>query len=346
MSRRSRLLSSLLLLGALHAAAVFAPFLAPYDPDAQHRILPFAPPTRIHLVDATGRIHLRPFVYATGSTATGVYSEDTSAAYPVRFFTRRPGDSGEPPAAGRRLIGVDEPGHLFLLGTDGFGRDQFSRLLYGGRISLFAGILAAAVALALGLGLGALAGYYGKMTDEVIMRGTELLLALPWLYCLLAFRAFLPLNVTPRQTLLMLVLVIGLRGWARPARLIRGVVLSARERDFVLAARGFGASDLHILVRHVLPQTFGVLLTQAALLIPQFILAEVTLSFLGLGFGEPSPTWGNMLANLQHYSILTSYWWMSLPGVILILTFLGYHILANALHEHSAADSGRVEAGA
>jgi peptide/nickel transport system permease protein len=180
----------------------------------------------------------------------GSYSEDTSKTYPIRFFPPKE-ESGGTTHQRRHLAGVELPGRLYLLGTDGLGRDQFSRLLYGGRISLFSGLLAAALSLGLGLALGALAGYYGGWLDEVIMRGAELILALPWLYCLLALRAFLPLSISPDQIMLLLILVMGLRGWARPARLIRGMVLSEKERGYALAARGFGASGLRLLVRHM-----------------------------------------------------------------------------------------------
>src|SRR5207245_1297238 len=166
-----------------------------------------------------------------------------------------------------------------------------------------------------------------------LMGSAELFLSLPWFYFLIAVRAFLPLRLSPVETFLLLICVIGLIGWARPARLVRGVVLSARERDYVRAAKGFGATDTYLLRRHVLPQTFGVLLTQGAILVPQYILAEVTLSFLGLGVGEPVPSWGNMLASLQQYYVLASYWWMFLPGFALVPFFLGYSALANALHE-------------
>ena len=163
------------------------------------------------------------------------------------------------------------------------------------------------------------------------MRGAEIFMALPWIYLLFAVRAFLPLHVGPRQSFFLLVGVIGLTGWARSSRLVRGVILSAKERDFVRAARGFGASSAYILRRHLLPETYGVVLTQAALLIPQCILAEVTLSFLGLGVGEPISSWGNMLASLQKYYVLVSYWWMFIPGMALIPVFLLYNTLADAL---------------
>ncbi|MGB6360128.1 MAG: ABC transporter permease, partial [Candidatus Acidiferrales bacterium] len=167
----------------------------------------------------------------------------------------------------------------------------------------------------------------------VLMRGGELFLALPWLYLLFAVRAALPLQVAQWQVFLLLVVVIGLIGWARPARLIRGIVLSAKERNFVTAARAFGASDAYLLRRHVLPQAYGVMLTQMTLLVPQYILAEVTLTFLGLGVGEPMPSWGSLLASLQQYYVLASYWWMFLPALLLIPVFLAYYAAADALQE-------------
>jgi peptide/nickel transport system permease protein len=181
--------------------------------------------------------------------------------------------------------------------------------------------------------VGAASGYFGGLVDDVLMWLVELFLAVPWLYLLFAVRAFLPLHIGPTVAFFLVVAVLGIVGWARPARLIRGVVLSARERKYVLAARGFGASNFYLLWRHILPQTMGVFLTQAALLIPQYILAEVTLSFLGLGVGEPVPSWGNMLGSLQQYHILASYWWMLVPGLVLVPVFWACHVLADFLHE-------------
>jgi len=163
--------------------------------------------------------------------------------------------------------------------------------------------------------------------------GGELFLALPWLYLLFAVRAALPLHISQWQVFLLLISVMGLIGWARPARLIRGVALSAKERNFVLAARGFGASDAYLLRRHVLPQTYAVLLTQITLLVPQYVLAEVTLTFLGLGVGEPMPSWGALLTSLQQYSVLSSYWWMFLPALLLIPLFVVFYAAADALQE-------------
>lgn len=320
----------------VHALVLLAGFVAPYDYAAQNRAHPLAPPTHLHFVDADARFHLRPFVYGLKSSPGefGTYEEDRSVRYAVHFFVT--GDEGK--IAGvfstrMHAFGVAEPGRIHLLGTDEFGRDQFSRLVYGGQLSLLAGLLAAALALALGALLGMLAGFLGRWADESIMRIAELFLCLPWLYFLFAVRAFLPLHISATESFLVVVALIGLIGWARPARLVRGVVLSARERTYVTAARKFGASPFYLLRRHILPQTLGVLATQAALLIPQFILAEITLSFLGLGVGEPVPSWGNMLGALQHYHVITSHWWMAAPGLVLLPILLCYHSLADAFQE-------------
>ena len=260
-------------------------------------------------------------------------TEDRSRSYPVRFFVR----GARYRIAGLvesdwHLFGTDSPTPLFLFGSDDFGRDVFSRLLFGGQISLFAGLLGAASTLTLAVAIGGAAGYYGGWVDELSMRAAELFLALPWLYLLFAVRMALPLDLDPAQAFLLVLVVIGVVGWARPARLIRGLVLSARARDYVAAARCLGASDSYLLRRHVLPQIFGILLTQAALLAPQYILAEVTLSFFGLGVGEPVPSWGNMLAGLQRYHVVASYWWMFLPGLVMVPVFWLYYSLADALH--------------
>jgi peptide/nickel transport system permease protein len=229
------------------------------------------------------------------------------------------------------FFGAADGASLNLLGTDGYGRDLLSRILFGGQISLLAGLIGAGLALSIGLGIGAAAGFWGGWKDEGLMRLAELFLALPWIYLLFAMRAFLPLTVPPLKAFLLVVVVLGAVGWARPARMVRGIVLSAKERDFVRSARGFGASDAYLLRRHIVPETASVVLTQAAILVPQFVLAEMTLSFLGLGVPEPVASWGNMLSSLQHYNVLVSYWWMYLPALAMVPFFLGYLLLESLL---------------
>jgi peptide/nickel transport system permease protein len=331
-----RLRTWLVALALLHLGVVCAGFFAPYDPTEQDRENPYLPPARIHWIDANGHFHLRPFFYSylTREDSFGTLREDTAKPLPLKFFA-----SG----ARYRLLGfipcrlhlfAAESGRIYLLGSDAYGRDQLSRILHGGQISLLAGLLGASLTLLLGACVGIAAGYYGGWQDGVLMRFAELFMALPWLYLLLAMRAFLPLAVGPFEAFLLVVVVLGAVGWARPSRLVRGLVLTEKERDFIRAARGFGASDGYLLRRHILPATSGVLLTQAAILVPQFVLAEMTLSFLGLGVPEPVPSWGNLLSNLQQYSVLVSYWWMYLPALALVPFFLGYQGLASALQEH------------
>jgi peptide/nickel transport system permease protein len=320
----------------LHLLVLAAGFAAPYDPVEQARTLPFAPPTRLHFVDANGEFHLRPFVYAQvpdPQTFDG-YVEDTTQRFPVQMMVAGDAYMLLPGIESRRhLFGVESPARISLLGTDGFGRDVLSRLLHGGRLSIGAGLLATLCALLVGVAFGTLAGFFGGRIDAALMRAADLFMAIPWLYLLFAVRAALPLHLDTRATFLLLVAVLGVVGWARPARLIRGIVLSARERTYVTAARGLGARSPYLLRRHVLPQAFGVVLTQAGLLVPQYILAEVTLSFLGLGVGEPTPSWGTMLGNLQQYSVLTSYWWMFTPAVALVAVAASYHALTSLVHE-------------
>ena len=311
---------------------LFAGLLAPYSPNEQHREFAYAPPTRLHFVDARGHVSVRPFVYPlVPSPGPGFdYREDRSTAYPIEFFKHH----------GHQWHGftVASPGNLFLFGTDGYGRDIFSRILFGGRISVAAALLATLLSLAIGAALGAIAGHFGGAADALVMRGAELALSLPWIYLLLAIRAFLPLRIPPLQTFFLISTVIGLLGWARPARLVRGVVLSAKERPFVMAARGFGASEFYLLRRHVLPQAFGILITQAVILVPYFVTAEATLSFLGLGMSEPTSSWGTMLAAFQQVQAMSSYWWMAAPILALVTVSATYFALADAL------DKGRASA--
>lgn len=337
MIQRRRIIRWAVTLFVLHAAIACAGFLAPYDPVQQDREHVYSPPIRIHFVEH-GRMHLRPFFYAQRLRAGSfnVFEEDTEHAVPVDFLV-----TGAP----YRLLGFvpchrhffgAQGARLYLLGSDGFGRDQLSRILYGGQLSLLSGLLGAACTVFFGALIGTFAGFYGGWRDALLMRLAELFLALPWLYLLFGLRAFLPLSVSPTQAFFLVVVVLAAVGWARPARLVRGVVLSVKERDFVRAARGFGAGDAYLVSQHILPETRSVLLTQSALLVPQFVLAEMTLSFLGLGIPEPVPSWGNLLGILQQYSVLASYWWMYLPALAIVPFFVGYQGLANALHGDEA----------
>ena len=333
MLKQRRVAFALAIFAAANLCLLLAGFLAPYPAAEEHRDFAYAPPTPIHFIDGKRRFHLRPLVYhLVALEGDGFsYREDPSTEYPIHFFVRR--------AAAMHAFAAAEPANIFLFGTDGFGRDIFSRVLYGGRISMAAALLATFLSLVMGAAFGATAGHFGGIADMGIMRAAELALALPWIYLLLALRAVLPLHLGTTQTFLLISAVIGVMGWARPARLIRGVVLSAKERAFVMSARGFGASEWYLLRRHVLPQALGIVVTQAIILVPQFITGEATLSFLGLGMNEPVPSWGNMLSAFQHFQVMSSYWWMAAPIVALVLVSGSYFALADAF------DTGRIDSG-
>lgn len=326
------------LLGLLVLGALFSDFLAPYAPGAQHRRDYFAPPTRIRLVDAEGGWRWPPFVHTRRIVDHREvrYVEDTSRAYPLHFLVdgERYRLLGILPCK-VHLFGVDPPARLFLLGSDALGRDVFSRLLRGSQVSLTIAAVALFISFPLGLVIGSISGFYGGKLDFVFMRLTELFLALPALYLVIALRSALPLNLPPERVFLAMVTVIALFGWANLARVVRGMVLSLRERAFVLAAVALGASDLRIIVRHILPHLAGFSLVQAALAVPGYILAEVTLSYLGLGIQEPLPSWGNMLAVAHNVQVLTSFWWNLAPGVAIFAASSAFHLLAEGLRESS-----------
>ncbi len=310
-----------------YLSAVWAGFISPYSFETQNRDLNYLPPTRIHFFDASGRIHLRPFVYRSIARpdAFAEYEEDKTSTYPVRLLV--PGDQYSVLGllhSRLHLFGVEGPAHIFPLGTDVFGRDVLSRLLYGGQVSLLSSLAAALISVFLGAVLGGVSGYYARWMDAIVMRLSDVFLAMPWLYLLLAARAALPLHMDPRQSYLLLAVLMGLVGWARPARLARGIVLSIKEAEYVTAARSFGASDVYLFRKHLLPSLRGVLLTQLSIYIPQYVLAEVTLSFLGLGVSEPEASWGNMLANLQLF-VSDPHWWLFAPAFALFGVLLAYH---------------------
>jgi len=305
-NRRGKL--ALGVLSAIHAAAGFAGFLAPYEPSTQHREHALAAPTRIVL---------------RGLTVTAVLpAPGGTSEFPVRWL-RRTED-------GWHLFTVDEPGKIFLLGTDSLGRDQWSRLLHGARISLFSGVLAALLAGLIGTVLGLLAGYYSGWCDRVVTQVGDIFLALPWLYLLLGARAALPLDASPLVVLSGLLAVMGIAGWPRPARLVRGMALSLRERHYVMAARGFGAGHTYILTRHILPPVWPAVAEFVCLAIPQFVMAEVTLSFLGLGLSEPAASWGTMLAAFARLDAMTGAPWLAAPAAALALVSLCYRGLLSS----------------
>ncbi len=335
--RRNRVaVMAALVLVAFYAAALLAPFLAPYAEDEMDRGKFLQPPQRLHWMEGAGRLHVLPFVYATRSDASGFeYAEDRTRLVRVRWWVR-----GEPyrlagliPAR-THLFGVDAPERIHLLGTDPLGRDVFTRLLYGGRISLGVGLVGIAISFTLGLLLGGLAGYAGGWADALLMRTSELLLSVPVLYLLVALRSLFPSRMPSGQMYIGIVAILAFIGWAGLARVIRGMVLAIRRADYVAAAEALGMSRARVLVRHILPNTLSFVIVAATLAVPGYIVGEVVLSFLGVGVQEPSASWGNMLNQARSSHVLASSpWLLYVPGVAIFLTVMAFNLLGDGLRD-------------
>jgi peptide/nickel transport system permease protein len=305
-----------LALAALAAAA--APALAPHSVWEQFADYPNAPPMRIRIVDDAGRWQ-RPFVYpiALADRLERSYAEDRSRRLPVQWFR------------GGALVDVGEAeGPLFLLGSDSLGRDVLARLLHGARVSLGVAAVGAIGALLIGALIGGIAGYAGGRADEALMRLADFVLVLPAVYVILALRAVLPLVIEPLQLFVLVSSLLAAVGWPYAARGVRAIVAAERDREYALAARSLGAGHVRLLLRHLLPASKGFLAVQATLLLPAFILAEATLSFVGFGFADPVPSWGTMLRDLTSGNIadVTRFPWLLTPALAIILVVLAVHL--------------------
>ena len=233
---------------------------------------------------------------------------------------------GRDPGAIDIALRLQPPSWAAPLGTDDLGRDVLTRILYGARISLLVGFVAVGIATAIGIVLGAVAGYYGRWVDVLLMRFVDIMLCFPTFFLILAVIAFLDPSIWN------IMIIIGLTGWMGVARLVRAEFLSLRERDFVVAARAIGAGDARIIFRHILPNALSPVLVSATLGVAGAILTESALSFLGIGVQPPTPSWGNML--ITGKQTLGTAWWMSVfPGLAILITVLGYNLLGEGIRD-------------
>jgi peptide/nickel transport system permease protein len=315
----------------LYTIAIFGPFLAPYTYGSQDPTASFRPPMVVQFAPW-------PTVYPSTSSFNEyrerIYVPDRSRPQPLKFFVR--GESyrlfGLIPT-NIHLFGTSGETRVYLLGTDEFGRDILSRLLYASQISLSVGLIGIAITFTLGLLVGGASGFFGGRVDDVIMRLCEVMMSVPSFYLLLALAAALPPTLPPAVVYILIIAILSFVGWAGMARVIRGMVLSVREREYVEAARSLGVSNFKIIVRHVLPSTFTYAIVSATLSIPSYIMGEAGLSFLGLGIRDPMPSWGNMLTAAQNLSTLEQRTWILVPGLMILITTLAYNFLGDGLRD-------------
>ncbi|HWI19027.1 MAG TPA: ABC transporter permease [Vicinamibacterales bacterium] len=292
---------------ALTAVALIAPLIAPYEPSEAFRGFLNAPPMRPHLDGLAPAFH--PLVLADRLES--------------RFEPDRTRSVSAP------WIGRDPDTPVFLLGSDEFGRDVLSRLLYGARTSIGLALVAMFGAVTIGALAGAWAGYRGGWMDEAIMRVADFVLVLPVIYVVLVLRAVLPLVMPPSTVFLLVTGIFTVVGWPFVAKGVRAIVAGERNREYVQAARSLGASPFRILTVHLIPACAGHLLVQATLLLPAFILAEATLSFIGLGFPDPIASWGTMLAGAANYNAVARFPWTLTPAVAIFAIVLATNVVAS-----------------
>lgn len=334
---------AVVLLIGLYVIALFAEYIAPYDPNRYDVRYTYAPPQLPRLVDHEGRWHLRPFVYGLKqerdqATMKMVFELDYEKMHPVRLHV-----SGVSYKlwgvieSERHLFGLeDREATFFLLGADRMGRDMFSRIVYGTRISMSVGMVGIFISLVLGVLIGGVSGYYGGVPDTIIQRVIEFLRSIPTIPLWMALSAAVPKEWSPVRVYFAITVLLSLIGWTGMARVVRGRFLALREEDFVMAALLQGASEMRVIVRHMVPSFLSHIIASLTLGIPGMILAETSLSFLGLGLRPPVISWGVLLQESQNLRAVATSPWLLLPGLAVVMAVLGFNFVGDGLRD--AAD--------
>jgi peptide/nickel transport system permease protein len=337
--RRHKLaMAGTIMIALFYLVALFCEFVATQDPLKRTTDFIHVPPMRIHFFGSHG---WRPFVYGLKAeedpkTWRRIYNEDATIEVPIHFFVQ-----GDPYKlwgvieADRHLFGVKE-GQLFVFGTDDSGRDLFSRMMYGIRVSMSIGLVGVAFTFILGSVLGAISGYYGGVVDFVIQRIIEFILCIPAIPLWMALSAAVPKDWPPTQVYFAISIILSLIGWCGLARVVRGKMLELRQEDYISASRLSGASDAWLIFDHMLPGFISYLIVSLTLSIPGMILAETALSFLGLGLRPPAISLGVLLQQAQNVKTISLYPWLMIPGVFIFLAVLAFNFMGDGLRD--AAD--------
>lgn len=329
---------ALIVLGIIYFMLLFADIIAPYTKDFSDRTMAYVPPSKIFTIDENGKLS-KPYTYNykrdfDDADLKIVYKLDRSQKHYIKFFSK--GQSykflGLIPMK-RHLFTTDDNGRIFLLGTDINGRDVFSRILFGGRISMTIGFLALFVLFPIGLLYGGIAGYFGGKTDIIMMRFAEAVMSIPSFYLLIILASILPSGMTSIQRFMLIVVILALIGWAGFARVVRGMVLSVKNQEYVQAAKSIGASHLRIIIKHILPQTTSFVIVAMTLSVPSYILSESGLSFLGLGIQQPDASWGNMLKEAQEYTNIIYRPWLLTPGFLIFVAVLAFNLIGDTIRD-------------
>ena len=323
---------SALCLTLFYLLAIASPIIAPYDPTYQNRALPDCPPMRLHVSPPSDWQHAFFYAYPMRmiDAQSRRFAEDRTSKTYVHLFSYGhlfTTEAGAPP--------------YFLMGSEGLGRDLFSRIVYGSRVSMFVGLIGVTISFGLGITVGALSGYVGGLLDNLIMRWSEIEMSLPSFYFLLALAAIIPSGMSAVATFFMIVAIMSFISWAGFARIIRGMAASVRSVPYVEAARALGGSRWRVLTHHVMPSVLGYAIVAATLSIPGFILGESALSLLGLGIQEPASSWGNLLAQAEDVQNLARYPWILIPGVFIFLAVMSFNFLGDHLRDRLDPSNAR-----
>ncbi len=339
--RHKLAIGALVVLGAFYFCAIFAEFVSPYDPFKYDENYVMAPPQRLYFFDEKDHFHLRPFVYGIRKkidpvTWEIIYTKDLTHKYPIYFWTH-----GDPYklwglfATDIHLFGTKKE-KISLLGKDKMGRDLFSRVIYGSRISLSIGLVGIALSFLLGTTIGGISGYFGGRADVIIQRIIESLRCIPSLPLWMGLSMALPLHWSVIKTYFAIVIILSIIGWTGLARVVRGKFMAIREEDFVMAAELNGASKARIIFKYLLPSFYSYIIASLTLAVPGMILGETALSFLGLGMQAPAISWGVLLRDAQHIRVLSMAPWILIPGIFVVISILAFNFVGDGLRD--AAD--------